>query len=190
MINSFRILSLCLVLLNFSCQSDSAQPKPKGYLYLSYPAPEYSLNSGSDYSFDLNQNAASFEELKRSGWAKINYPSQKATLDLTYRKVENNLRDLLIESEKMTFSHTIKADDISSQNYEDLERGIYARVYEVGGDAASNLQFQVHDSTKNFLTGSVYFKVKPNFDSIEPSIDYIRRDVIRLIESIQWNELP
>ena len=36
---------------------------------------------------------------------------------MTYRPVENNLKELLIEAEKLTFNHTIKADGISSAPY-------------------------------------------------------------------------
>lgn len=187
-------LIFCFILvlssLQISCKTEATQPKPKGYLVLEYVDPVYLDQSTENFSFDINAQQADFENLNRKGWSKIQYPSQKATLDLTYRKIQGNLRELLIEAEKMTFSHTIKADEISSQNYEDQSRKVYARIYQVGGNAASNLQFQVHDSISNFLTGSLYFKVKPNYDSIEPAIQYIRNDIIRLVESIQWTEGP
>ena len=58
--------------------------------------------------------------------------------------------------------------------------------YEVGGNAATNIQFYVTDSTKNFITGSLYFYAKPNFDSILPAADYIKADVRQIIETMKW----
>jgi gliding motility-associated lipoprotein GldD len=43
------------------------------------------------------------------------------------------------------------------------------------GNAATNSQFYVTDSTRHFVTGSVYFTCKPNFDSIMPAASYIKR---------------
>ncbi len=59
-------------------------------------------------------------------------------------------------------------------------------VYKVEGDAASSTQFYVTDSTTHFLSGSVYFKTKPNYDSILPAIEYLNKDVQRLIETLRW----
>ena len=58
--------------------------------------------------------------------------------------------------------------------------------YEVGGNAATNIQFYVTDSTKNFVTGSLYFYAKPNFDSILPAASYIKADVRKIIETMKW----
>ena len=58
--------------------------------------------------------------------------------------------------------------------------------YEVGGNAASQSQFYVTDSTKHFLAGSVYFYAKPNFDSILPAAEYIKNDMRSILESMKW----
>ena len=58
--------------------------------------------------------------------------------------------------------------------------------YEVGGNAATNAQFYATDSTKNFVTGSLYFYAKPNFDSIIPAANYIKADVRKIMETIKW----
>jgi gliding motility-associated lipoprotein GldD len=58
--------------------------------------------------------------------------------------------------------------------------------YQVGGNAATNSQFYATDSKKHFITGSVYFYAKPNFDSIMPAASYIKNDMQRLLETLQW----
>jgi len=42
------------------------------------------------------------------------------------------------------------------------------------------------DSTRNFFRGALYFNNVPNKDSIAPMENYIREDVIRIMESFEW----
>ena len=88
----------------------------------------------------------------------------------------------------MTQKHTIKADEISSTLYENKENKVYGMLYEIGGDAASQSQFYMTDSTKHFLSGSLYFYTKPNYDSIYPASEYLKRDIKHLIESLKWQD--
>jgi len=181
-----NLVILALSLLMISCQEDSV-PKPNAYLSLEFPKPVYTLFDQSPYyNFDMNDEAV-YEGLEK-GWAKIHYPNLKASIDITYRPVKNNLKLLLMESEKLTFSHVIKADGISSQEFENPSHRTYGRIYEVTGDAATNLQFNLTDSLRNFITASVYFQVQPNYDSIEPAVDYLKEDIRVLMESLKWKK--
>ncbi|MBU86718.1 MAG: gliding motility lipoprotein GldD, partial [Flavobacteriaceae bacterium] len=38
----------------------------------------------------------------------------------------------------------------------------------------------------NFLVGSLYFRTKPNFDSLMPSIYYIENDIKKIVETLRW----
>jgi len=107
---------------------------------------------------------------------------------MTYRPVENNLKELLLEAEKLTFNHTIKADGISSAPYVNAQKKVYGSIFEVTGNAASPIQFHVTDSSHHFITGAVYFNVQPNYDSIKPAINYLQKDIIRMIESLEWKD--
>jgi gliding motility-associated lipoprotein GldD len=59
-------------------------------------------------------------------------------------------------------------------------------MYEITGNAASHLQFHVTDSTKNFIKGALYFYAKPNYDSILPAVNYIKEDILHLVETLEW----
>jgi gliding motility-associated lipoprotein GldD len=110
----------------------------------------------------------------------------KATIYLTYKSVNGNIDKLLRDAQKLTYEHVIKADDILEQPFINTEKKVYGMFYRVGGNAATNSQFYLTDSTKHFLTGSVYFYAKPNYDSIMPAADYIKNDMQNLIESLKW----
>ena len=167
-------------------------PKPKGYLRLEYPDAQYKkVTSSLPFSFDKNALSASVSKVKTSGNVRgldVKYPSLKATIYLSYKTVDNNLDSLLRDAQNLTQKHTMKADEITYKPFENSVDKVYGMLYEVGGDAASQSQFYVTDSTRHFLSGSLYFYAKPNYDSIYPASEYLKKDIKRLMESIKWEE--
>jgi gliding motility-associated lipoprotein GldD len=186
--NNFRyIIGLTLVfslLLLTSCKDD-VLPKPPSQLRLDYPVAEYAaFENHCPFTFNMN-NEAVIKEEKECGFT-ITYPKMKATIYLTYKTVNGNIDKLLRDAQKLTYEHVIKADDILEQPYINPKKKVYGMFYKVSGNAATNAQFYATDSTKHFITGSVYFYAKPNFDSIMPAADYIRNDMQALMETLKW----
>lgn len=180
-----NIILLPIFLLSVSSCQEEVMLKPKAQLRLQYPESNYKkLNSDCPYYFEFSSEANISTNQKC--WANINYPKLKASINITYRPVENNLKELFVESEKLTFNHTIKADGISSLPFENKEHQTFGALFEVSGNAASPIQFHLTDSTKHFITGAVYFDVAPNYDSIKPAIAHIEKDIQRLMESTTW----
>ena len=60
--------------------------------------------------------------------------------------------------------------------------------FEVGGNAASALQFFATDSVHHFLRGALYFNVTPNADSLKPANQFLRADVEHLIKTLKWTK--
>lgn len=118
--------------------------------------------------------------------AVLNYPALNGALYLTYRPVTNNINQLLTDAQKLTYEHVIKADNISEEKYLNEEHSVYGMFYDVAGNAASQSQFYVTDSTAHFITGSIYFNVTPNYDSILPAAAYLKNDIRHLMESLRW----
>ena len=56
------------------------------------------------------------------------------------------------------------------------------------GPVASPLQFYVTDSINNFLFGTMNLTKKLDYDSIYPSIMYVKNDIFSIIESVSWEE--
>lgn len=175
---------IMLLLLSFSCKNDVV-PKPSGYLRLDYPVAKYvNFENECPFAFEINSDAIIKGE-KDCG-VTISYPKMKATIYLTYKPVNNNIDKLLRDAQKLTYEHVIKADDILEQPYLNPGKKVYGMFYQVDGNAATNSQFYVTDSTKHFVTGSVYFYAKPNFDSIMPAASYVKNDMQRLMETLKW----
>tara|TARA_B110000046_G_scaffold174294_1_gene197872 strand:+ start:3613 stop:4164 length:552 start_codon:yes stop_codon:yes gene_type:complete len=181
-----NIFLLIISLIFFSC-NEVVLPKPKAYLSLEYPKKEYKeLAVLRPYTFDVLKNATIVKD--KNNWLKITYPKLKASIDITYRPIENNLKELLREAEKMVFKHTVKAEQIIPKDFINSKKRVFGSLYEITGNAASQIQFHITDSTNNFIKGSLYFYAKPNYDSILPAVAYIKEDILYLIESLEWKK--
>ena len=184
---------LLLLIICVSCGSEPT-PKPRAFLRLDYPQPHYvKVTSNLPFTFERNELSDEVTDIKvaqdeKSIGINITYPSLKGTIYLTYKKVDaQNLEPYLIDAQSITQKHTQKADAITEQPYIDKVNKVYGMFYEVGGNAASQSQFYVTDSINNFVTGSLYFYAKPNYDSILPAAHYLQKDIKRIMESVQWN---
>lgn len=185
----FIMLIVCV-----SCGEDY-MPKPKAYLRLDYPKAQY-VTSKLDmpFSFETNLLATKISSKEVNSTTKsyginLEYPSLKATIFLTYKAVEGsekNLTDFLRDAQNFTQKHAVKADEIPVFPYESASRKVYGAFSEVKGNVASLAQFYVTDSVNHFLTGSLYFYVKPNYDSIMPAANYLQKDIKRIMETVTW----
>jgi len=179
---AYLILSF-IFLVAVSCQ-DEMLPKPKAQLRLEYATGTMELLETQDYSFQYN-SIARIKNSNRSSLT-LEYPSLNGAIFITHKPVEQNLNILMSDAQKLSYEHVGKADNILEQRFVNEEAGVYGMFYEVKGNAASQAQFYVTDSTRNFVTGALYFYAKPNYDSIYPAAMYLQNDVRRIMESLTW----
>ncbi len=180
-----RNIFILFFLLGCIACGNETLPKPKGYLSLDYAKNTYKeLPIKRPYSFQISSEAIAKEA--KNNWLKIHYPNLKASIDLTYREIDDNLEELLVESEKLVFKHTVKAASISSKDFENLNAKVYGSIYEITGNSASQIQFHATDSVRHFIKGALYFYAKPNYDSIFPAVDYVKKDIVKLMETLVW----
>ncbi len=142
----------------------------------SFDIPDYS-NPGRD-SLNLNQ----------LDWVTIEVPANHAQIHLSYKKISKNLGSYIEESRTLAYKHSEKASSIEEQVFMNPSKKVFGTIYNIKGNAASPLQFYLTDSVKHFLRGSLYIKEVPNIDSLQPVIEFLNQDVIRLIETTEWKE--
>ncbi len=187
---------LLLFIFQFlSCVNQDYKPKPNAKLRLEYAKAQY-VNANLDLPFDFDKNVLAenvllktLSSVTESYGINLEYPALKGTIFLTYKAIKNNknnLQDFLRDAQKLTLEHVRKADEMPKYPFEDNQRKVYGVLSEVKGNVASPVQFYITDSTNHFLTGSLYFKAKPNYDSILPAANYLQKDIERIMESIQW----
>lgn len=184
------IALLSTVIAMVSCNQDYT-PKPRGYMRIALPEKEYApINTGCPYSFETATYSVFRPDTRPqadSCWFNIEYPQFKAQLYFSYKPIHGNLAEYLEDSRELTNKHISKASGIEETLIIKDDTRVYGMLYTVEGSrAASPIQFLLTDSTDHFLRGALYFNVTPNNDSLAPVIDFLREDVLHLIETFQW----
>lgn len=182
---------LFLVLLLGSCQTEY-QPKPKGYNRLVLPEANYRLTPDSlPYLFEYSSHAVLRKDtswVSEKHWVEIFYPELKATIHVTYKQLNNStalLKEYLNDAYTLTSKHQIKAYAID-ESITRAPSGKVAVIAEIDGEVPSQFQFTMTDSSRNFLRGALYFNVKVQNDSLGPAIEYVKKDMMHMINSLDW----
>lgn len=191
---TFRTLLIWPVMLVFSaaCEPDYL-PKPVGYNRLELPPHAYrSLPDTLPYTFEYSTHAQLLTDtsvIHERFWIEIYYPHIKSDIHITYKALKGNkqlLREFLDDAYKLTAKHQIKAYAIN-EAVTTTPSGMTAVISEIQGEVPSQLQFTVTDSTMNFLRGALYFNTKVQNDSLAPAIEYMKRDMMHIINTLEWN---
>lgn len=181
------ILPIILISLSFySC--DDAFPREKGYVRISIPISEFKNFDQCSFSSKISSNAELTQIPNKDCWFKISYPKLKADLHFSYVEIDNNFADLVNSVHEIKDRHNQVATYIPEEaifNKDTTAIGISFKIQ--GKKAASPLNFYLTDSTKHFVTASLYFNHSPNNDSIQPIIQHIYNDVDSMIYNWKWN---
>jgi len=186
-------IPLILLFILGSCGSDYL-PKPKGYNRIDLPEREFTtLKNDVPYSFEHSVHAKvepdSFNLTEKS-WINLNYESLGGKVHLTYLALETDGKDIktvVNDAINLTAKHQIKAYGIE-ESMMVTPKGYTGVVAELSGEVPTQFQFFVTDSTKNFLRGALYFNTAMKNDSLAPAIEYIKVDMIHLINTLEFKK--
>ena len=189
------LLSLASCLL-YSCigtnDDEVITPKPRAFYSLNFPEKKYkTYESDCPFTFEMPVYSSiepSNEENGNPCWLNLKYPMFKAQLYLSYGEVKNNLPQYLKDARELAIRHQVKASGLEQQVILRDSAKVFGLMYDIQGNTATALQFYVTDSTKNFMRGSLYFNCPPNIDSLKIVIDYLRQDVLHMIQTFKWKE--
>lgn len=170
----------------FSCESDF-QPKPNGYHRINpLQKNNIALNLDCPYTFSYPDYLEVQKGKKEMCSINLFSPYYNATLHLTYKPINSDFEKILYDFRRLTYEHTSKADGIDEVPLEDLDNKVYSLFYELHGPSASSLQFLSTDSFNHILRGSLYFNNIPNVDSIRPVHNIYKKDILNIIETLEW----
>jgi gliding motility-associated lipoprotein GldD len=188
--------SACLLALFLSSCGDDEMliPKPPTYLRTDFPEHQYvKVNDAATYSFELSK-VYSQKPLTYKGeitnHKEVNLGPLNGTLYLNYYPIPN--RDTLVRyinlSNDKVDEHQIKATRIKDQNFLFKDKKVYGTLFEFEGDVATNYQFYLTDSVSHFIRGEVLMNCRPNYDSLRPTLNYLKVDLLHLIETFEWKK--
>jgi gliding motility-associated lipoprotein GldD len=174
-----------------ACNSESDySPRPRGYYRIELKPHKYKSFVPDDcpFQFEIPEPAFAIPDTNSYSekcWYYILMPEINAQLYLTYKEVNNNFDKYAEDTRTLVYKHTARASSIDEEIVS-FNHGVSGVIYEIGGEAASSLQFYVTDSTKHFLRGALYFNTAPNADSLKPVLDYARSDIRQLLQTLNW----
>lgn len=168
-------------------------PKPLGYNRLDLPEPSYrAMPDSLPYWFEYSKHAVLLDDTSRISeryWVEIYYPLLKSNVHVTYKPLyrsEKRLKEFIDDAYTLTAKHQIKAYAIDEMITR-TPHGHTAVIAELEGEVPSQFQFTITDSTENFLRGALYFETKVQNDSLAPAIEYMKKDIMHMINSFRWN---
>ena len=189
---SILLAALAIACIAVSCDRQSSYlPKPRGYFRIDLPEKAYTLvDTIEKYSFECPQYAQVTPDPyspNEKNWVNIEMPLFKGSIHLTHKDVNGNLGEYLEDMHTMVTKHLQKAKGVRDSLIFNEEHNVYGLFIEMDGKGvATPMQFYLTDSTKNFVRGALYFNFKPDNDSMQPVINFIREDIDHLIETFEW----
>ena len=165
-----RVLSVALflyLLIGSSCTDYT--PKPRGYFRIEPPAARYQVLSLDSLPYSFNVSQLATVELPEAGspegWINLSYPSLGVKIYCSYLPVTPATLPVAASESRSLVSRQIKtANEVKVQEYSNSEERVY------------------------FFRGALYYDCVPNADSLAPVTDYLRKDIIELIQSFSWKK--
>lgn len=174
-----------------SCQRNYS-PKPRGYFRIEFPEKAYQqYQTDCPYTFEYPVYAEIVPDTLPNAqpcWIDIAFPQFNGRIHLSYQPVTSQkvFNELVEDARTFAFKHTVKATAIDEGRIAYPDRNVYGIYYSISGNTASSVQFFLTDSTRHYLRGALYFNEEPRLDSIQPVLDFIKKDIDVMIKSFEW----
>lgn len=184
-------------LLIASCNSDY-QPgvKKKGFFKIDFPDKKYqSFNQqGYPYTFEypayatVTKDSMFFEDKAEDYWLNIDFPQFKSRIYVSYKPInqQNSFDSLVEDGYKLAHKQHIDVSTGIDDSIMMTPNGVEGIYYSLKGNTATANQFFLTDSTKHFLRGALYFDASPNEDSLSIVNDFLKKDLLHLINTLRW----
>ena len=187
MLKSVGFVLLGLFLF-FSCDNKKNYvPKPSTFLELNFPERIYeSYVDTCGYTF----NKPTYFNVKNVQGSACNrdvvLSKLNGTLHLSRIDMDTSLAVYINYAIDKVSEHKIKATSILDTSFIRSDARVFGTLFELQGNVASPFQFYLTDSTSRFISGVVYFNTLPNYDSIKPSLDFVKHDLYELMNTLEW----
>ena len=188
-----KVLFGIVFLVVISSCSRSYTPRPHGYPRFEFPSKTYKSFQPEMGPYGFQIPTYSFMKKDQDNntqphWYNLIFDQFDATLHLTYRPFnhKDTLNSLIEESRVLAYKHTIKADEIEERSIH-RDTSLNGIMYDLKGNTATPLNFWVTDNKQHFLRGAFYFNNHTERDSVMPVLNFVKVDIVKMLEDLQWN---
>ena len=106
-------------------------------------------------------------------------------LNINCKEQINTPKKYIDDAYKLMKEHQHKADFIDELPIHKPNH-VSGMLFNIEGAAASPFQFYLTDSIHHFLRGSLYFNAQTKPDSMAPIFQFVKKDIIELINTFEW----
>lgn len=183
-------LILLLIILSSCGSSELNIPKPPTYLRMDLPEHSYELyKSTCGYQFEsasIFKVKDVYDSIGLTCHKDIDLGPLNAVIHFSYIEMIEPLSNYVNFANDKVDEHKLKATAIDDQRILHPDKKVYGTFFELQGNVASPYQFYLTDSSTRFVSGVVYFNSRPNYDSLKPSLDYLKVDLLKMVNTFKW----
>ncbi|MBL7745222.1 MAG: hypothetical protein JNN00_17230 [Chitinophagaceae bacterium] len=188
--------SLLIASMLIACNS-AYQPeiKKKGYFKIDFPEKKYRAfdQTGYPYTFEypvyanVIKDSMFFQDKAEDYWINIDVPRFGGRIYISYKQVgKSNFDSLVNDGFKMAYKQHTEVSTGINDSVMITPNGVEGIYYSLKGNTATANQFFLTDSIKHFLRGALYFDATPNEDSLSIVNDFLKKDLLHLINTLKW----
>ncbi|MFZ9386452.1 MAG: hypothetical protein ACO25B_01100 [Chitinophagaceae bacterium] len=181
-----------------ACNSNYTAGKKKGYFRIDFPEKKYQVFSqpGYPYSFEypvyanVVKDTTFFDDRAGDWWINIDIPRFAGRIHVSYKPInaQNQFDSLVRDGFKMAYKQHVNMATAINDSLMRTPNGVEGIYFSLGGNTATANQFFLTDSTRHFLRGALYFDAAPNADSLGIVNDFLKKDLLHLINTLKWSD--
>ncbi len=188
------LVPIVLIAILAACTKEPPVPKPKTYLRLTVPQPEYlhynspSLPFEFDYP-DYGQIIPLESDNQSNKWFNIVFNRYGFEANVSYIPLKTDTSLTYMVNDCYTFldRHKKFSSGILEREYANAESKVYGTAFEIlGSDVVSPYQLFVTDSSRHFVRLALHCQSAPNNDSLAVVIERLKTDINHMVSTIRW----
>jgi gliding motility-associated lipoprotein GldD len=200
----FFLVMICL----FSCQEQQQfYPKKRAYhrielpkiayqkLANSYPFTTKNNKTGDEYpyTFEYSDHVQLMPDtsfMAEPFWVEMLYPELNASVHISYKSIGGKrqvFEEYINDALKLATKHGARASSIDEVKSK-TKNGDGVMLYYLEGDIPTSFQYVITDTVNHFFRAALYVPNSQKNDSLAPIIDYVREDMMHMLETFDWKE--
>lgn len=185
-----------IVIMALACSEPVYQPKPRMFPSINFPEthaqkfqPEscpYTFQHAGYFQIQMDTNFFD-ENVSGKCWLNMQIPVFNGTLHCSYYPLtsQQDLTKYIKDAYQLAREHQKKANFIDELPIHKPGR-LSGMLFNIEGPVASPFQFFLTDSSHHFFRASLYFNSQAKPDSLAPIVEYVKKDIMEMINSFEW----
>lgn len=185
----FGLLSAVFIISSCT-QNEILIPKPPTYLRLELPEHTYTqFKDECPYTFEISslyKVKSVSDSTQQTCHKDIDLGPVNGVIHFSYISMTEKLSTYINYSNDKVEDHKLKATGIEDTQIIRTKDRVFGTFFKLKGDVASPFQFYLTDSTSRFVSGVIYLNSVPNYDSLRPTLDYLEKDLLKMVNTFEW----